>query len=226
MSHENVFVYTVCLPNQVISLCWICVRFLSLANARTNNIFHIQDLNQEISVNGYENLPLCNVERILRCKVEEYRKIKQSRLHRLAELKRKVSMYTEWETATFNAISSQLLAKRTIWTRLKICKLQGIERRQLSISSRDCLLWNMKVQYYHHRILLEDPTWMISIHFISSKSVFLWSVLIILWACSSVVCWDTRYTLEGREFEYHHTYAQVSQFLPPTLHHFYFHVCN
>ncbi|PNF26068.1 hypothetical protein B7P43_G06395 [Cryptotermes secundus] len=48
-----------------------------------------KDLNQEISVNGYENLPLCNVERILRCKVEEYRKIKQSRLHRLAELKSK-----------------------------------------------------------------------------------------------------------------------------------------
>jgi hypothetical protein len=47
-----------------------------------------------IPVNGYENLPLCNVERTLRYKVEEYRKIKESRMHRLAELKSKVSMVT------------------------------------------------------------------------------------------------------------------------------------
>jgi hypothetical protein len=48
-----------------------------------------------IPVNGYENLPLCDVERTLRYKAEEYRRIKESRLHRLAELKGKVSMVTQ-----------------------------------------------------------------------------------------------------------------------------------
>lgn len=48
-----------------------------------------------IPLNGYENLPLCDVERQLRYKVGEYHKIKESRLHRLAELKSKVSMVTQ-----------------------------------------------------------------------------------------------------------------------------------
>jgi hypothetical protein len=51
----------------------------------------------EIPVAGYENLPLCNVERTLRYKVEEYCKIKESRLDRLAELKSKVSVVTQNE---------------------------------------------------------------------------------------------------------------------------------
>jgi len=45
----------------------------------------------EIPVSDYENLPLCDVECTLRWKIEEYRNIKDSRLKRLAELKRKVS---------------------------------------------------------------------------------------------------------------------------------------
>jgi hypothetical protein len=48
----------------------------------------------EIPVSGYEDLSLCDAEHKLRCKVEEYRKIKESRLQRLAELKCKVSMAT------------------------------------------------------------------------------------------------------------------------------------
>lgn len=46
-------------------------------------------LSMEIPVSDYENLPLCDVERTLRCKMEGYRKIKESRLQRLAELKSK-----------------------------------------------------------------------------------------------------------------------------------------
>jgi hypothetical protein len=45
----------------------------------------------EIPLSDYENLPLCDVERTLRWEVEGYRKIKDSRLNRLAELKSKVS---------------------------------------------------------------------------------------------------------------------------------------
>lgn len=45
----------------------------------------------EIPVSDYENVPLCDVERTLRWKMEGYRKIKDSRLKRLAELKSKVS---------------------------------------------------------------------------------------------------------------------------------------
>jgi hypothetical protein len=51
----------------------------------------------EIPVTGYENLPLCNVERTLRYKVEEYRKIKESRLGRLADLQSKVCIVTQNE---------------------------------------------------------------------------------------------------------------------------------
>jgi hypothetical protein len=51
----------------------------------------------DIPVTGYENLPLCNVERALRYKVEEYRKIRDSRLCRLADLQSKVCMVTENE---------------------------------------------------------------------------------------------------------------------------------
>ena len=45
----------------------------------------------EIPVSDYEDLPLCDVERMLRWKIEGYRDIKDSRLKRLAELKSKVS---------------------------------------------------------------------------------------------------------------------------------------
>jgi len=45
----------------------------------------------EIAVSDYENLPLCDVERTLRLKMEGYRNIKDLRLKRLAELKSKVS---------------------------------------------------------------------------------------------------------------------------------------
>jgi hypothetical protein len=45
----------------------------------------------EIPVSDYEKLPLFDVERALRWKMEAYRKIKDSRLTRLAELKSKVS---------------------------------------------------------------------------------------------------------------------------------------
>jgi hypothetical protein len=51
----------------------------------------------EIPVTGYENLPLCDVERTLRYKVEEYRRIKDSRLRRLADLQSKVCMITQNE---------------------------------------------------------------------------------------------------------------------------------
>ena len=61
----------------------------------------------EIPVSDYENLPLCDVERTLRWKIEEYRNIKDSRLKRLAELKKKVSNgYAMWEIATFLVILS------------------------------------------------------------------------------------------------------------------------
>ena len=61
----------------------------------------------EIAVGDIENLPLCVVERTLRWKIEEYRKIKDSRLNRLAELKNKVSNgYANWEIATFLVILS------------------------------------------------------------------------------------------------------------------------
>ena len=61
----------------------------------------------EIPVSDYENLPLCDVERTLRWKMEGYRKIKDSRLKRLAELKSKVSKgYANWEIATFLVIVS------------------------------------------------------------------------------------------------------------------------
>jgi len=39
----------------------------------------------------YENVSLCDVERTLRQKMEEFRNIKDLRLKRLAELKSKVS---------------------------------------------------------------------------------------------------------------------------------------
>jgi hypothetical protein len=62
----------------------------------------------EIPVTGYENLPLCHVERTLRYKVEEYRKIKESRLRRLVELENKVSMVIQNEKC-LHFILSQIL---------------------------------------------------------------------------------------------------------------------
>jgi hypothetical protein len=49
-------------------------------------------LSMEIPLSDYENLPLCDVERTLRWKVEGYRKIKDSCLNRLAELKSKADL--------------------------------------------------------------------------------------------------------------------------------------
>jgi len=45
----------------------------------------------EMPVSDYENVPLCDVERTLRRKMENFRNIKDLRLKRLAELKSKVS---------------------------------------------------------------------------------------------------------------------------------------
>jgi hypothetical protein len=112
-----------------------------------------------IPVDGYENLPLCNVEHTMRCKVEEYCKIKQSRLYRLAELKSKVSMVTQNEKQQHLVLFLHNCQQNVRFGQGSgyVCKLQGLERRQLSSSSRDCLLWNLNVQYYYYRILPLDP---------------------------------------------------------------------
>ncbi|XP_021935767.1 protein regulator of cytokinesis 1-like isoform X2 [Zootermopsis nevadensis] len=51
-----------------------------------------KDLNMEISVPEFENLPLCNIERTLRHQLGECRKIKESLACRLADLQRKEKM--------------------------------------------------------------------------------------------------------------------------------------
>jgi hypothetical protein len=113
----------------------------------------------EIPVNGYENLPLCDVEHTLRCKVEEYRKIKQSRSHRLADLKSKVSMATQNEKQQHlilfhhNCQQNVQLGQGSGYVSFRVLK-----EDELFSSSRDSLSWNLKVQYYHRRILLLDPT--------------------------------------------------------------------
>ncbi|XP_069677765.1 protein regulator of cytokinesis 1-like isoform X3 [Periplaneta americana] len=45
-----------------------------------------QDLGVHIEVTGYESLPLCDVERSLRNKIENYRKVKEQRMEKLSRL--------------------------------------------------------------------------------------------------------------------------------------------